>query len=262
MHVGAAEGLLVGDLAGGGLDQRRAGEEYLGALLDHHHVVAHARDVGAAGGRVAVDHRDGRDPSLGQAGQVAEERTTGDEDLFLRGQVRTARFHEADHRKPVLHGDVIEAEDLAQGPRVGGAALDRGVVGDEQAFDPLDHAYPGHHGGAGLEVRPPCGECAQLEERGLAVEDHVDSFAGRALTALAVAGDLPLAAAGQRGFEVRGELVELALHGLSSGAEIGAGGVQCGTQDGHAVYPKRRPARVVRISVVPPPMPRSRTSRY
>ena len=43
MHLGAAERLVVGLLAGGHLHQRRAAEEHLGLLLDHHGVVAHAR---------------------------------------------------------------------------------------------------------------------------------------------------------------------------------------------------------------------------
>ena len=60
VHLGAAERLVVGLLAGGHLHQRRTAEEHLGALLDHDDVVAHARDVGAAGGRVAEHQRDRR----------------------------------------------------------------------------------------------------------------------------------------------------------------------------------------------------------
>ncbi len=51
VHVGAAEFLLGGDLAGGGLQQRRAGEERAGAVAHHDHVVGQARHVGAAGRR-------------------------------------------------------------------------------------------------------------------------------------------------------------------------------------------------------------------
>ena len=60
MHLGAAEGLVVGLLAGGHLHQRRPGEEHLGTFLDHHHVVAHPRDVRAAGGGIAENEGDGR----------------------------------------------------------------------------------------------------------------------------------------------------------------------------------------------------------
>ena len=59
VHRGTTQ-LLVGRLlAGGHLDQRWSAEEDLGALLDHHDVVAHARHVGAAGGRVAEDQGHG-----------------------------------------------------------------------------------------------------------------------------------------------------------------------------------------------------------
>ncbi len=68
VHRGAAE-LLVGRfLAGRHLDQGRAPEEDLRALLDHHDVVAHARHVCAPRGRVAEDERDGgqaRPPTAG-----------------------------------------------------------------------------------------------------------------------------------------------------------------------------------------------------
>ena len=74
VHLGAAERLVVGLLAGGHLHQRRAGEEHLGPLLDHHDVVAHAGQVRAAGGRVAEDERDRRDAGRGQPGEVAERR--------------------------------------------------------------------------------------------------------------------------------------------------------------------------------------------
>jgi hypothetical protein len=50
MHLGAAQLFVGGDFAGGGLEQRRAGQEGLGAAAHHDHVVGHARQVGAAGG--------------------------------------------------------------------------------------------------------------------------------------------------------------------------------------------------------------------
>ena len=261
VHVGAAERLLVGDLARRGLDQRRTGEEDHRLVLDHHHVVAHARHVGAARGGVAVHHGDGGDARLRQPREVAEQRAAGDEHLLLRGQVGAAGLDEADHRQAVLHRHVVEPQDLAQRPRVGGAALDGRVVGDEQALDALDHADTGDHGGADLEVGAPRGERAQLEERRVAVEHHVDALARGELAPVAMARDLALPAAGEGGFEVGGQLLELGLHRVPGGRVLGARGVEGGTEDGHAVYPNRRAARVVRISVVPPPIPSSRTSR-
>ena len=74
VHVGAAERLVVGDLAGGGLEQRRAGEEGAAAAADHDHVVGQAGHVGAAGGRRAVHDADHRQAGGREAGEVVEER--------------------------------------------------------------------------------------------------------------------------------------------------------------------------------------------
>ena len=173
VHFGAAERFVVGLLAGGHLHQRRAGQEHLRAFLDHHHVIGHAGDVGAAGGGVAEHQRDRRDARRRQPGQVAEHPPAGDEDLLLRGQVRAAGFHQRDHRQPVLQGDLVGPQDLPQRPRVAGAALDGRVVGDDHALDALDDADAGDHAGADLEVAAPRGQRAQLQERRVRVDAAV-----------------------------------------------------------------------------------------
>ena len=98
MHLRAAELLVVALLAGGHLDQGRTTQEDLRALLDHDDVVAHAGDVGAAGGRVAEHQRDSGDRLRRLAGQVAEPAAAGDEDLALRRQVGAAGLDQVDHR--------------------------------------------------------------------------------------------------------------------------------------------------------------------
>jgi hypothetical protein len=98
VHVRAAEGFVVGLLTGGHLDQRRTAEEDLGALLDHHHVVGHAWDVGAARCRVAENQCDGRDARRRGLGEVAEHPAAGNEHLLLRRQIRTTGFDEGDDR--------------------------------------------------------------------------------------------------------------------------------------------------------------------
>ena len=155
VHLGAAERFVVGLLAGGHLHQRRTGQEHLRAFLDHHDVVGHAGDVGAARGRVAEDQRDGGDTGRRQPGQVAEHLPARDEDLLLGGQVGTAGLDQGDHRQPVLRGDLVGAQDLLERPRVGGAALDRRVVGDDHALDALDDADAGDHAGARPGSRCP-----------------------------------------------------------------------------------------------------------
>ena len=262
VHFGAAERFVVGLLAGGHLHQRRSGQEHLRALLDHHDVVGHAGDVGAARGGVAEHQRNGRDARRRQPGQVAEHLAAGDEDLLLGRQVGAAGLHQRDHRKAVLHRNLVGAQHLLQRPRVAGAALDGRVVGDEQALDALDHADAGHHAGADLEVGAVCGQRAQLQERRVGVEQHLDALARGHLAAVVVALDVLLAAAGQRLGVLGVELGELGRHRLG---RLGVGrraGIQRRRQRRHDWYPSVFAASEVRISVVPPPMPRIRMSRY
>ena len=215
VHLGAAERLVVGLLAGGHLHQRRAGEEHLRALLDHHDVVGHAGDVGAAGGGVAEHQRDGRDARRRQPGQVAEHLAAGDEDLLLGGQVGAAGLDERDHRQPVLQRNLVGPQHLLQRPRVAGAALDRRVVGHEHALDALDHADAGHHAGADGEVgcpRRPAGSAPGTASR----RRRSSSMRSRAviLPRSWWRFDVLLAAAGQRLGVLGLELGELGRHRL------------------------------------------------
>ena len=81
VHHGAAEFLVGRDLAGRGLQQRRAGEERLGAPAHHDHVVGQPRHVGAARGRRAVHHGDDRHARGGKLRQIVEDRAAVDEAL-------------------------------------------------------------------------------------------------------------------------------------------------------------------------------------
>ncbi len=215
MHLGPAERLVVGLLAGRHLDQRRAGEEHLGPLLDHDHVVAHAGDVGTAGGGVAEHDGDRGLLARRGAGEVAEASAARDEDLLLGGEVGAAGLGEVDRRQPVLLGDLRGAEGLAQRPRVEGAALHRRVVGDDHALDALDHADAGHDAGADREVTAPAGQRHQLQERRPLVDEQLDALAGGELAALLVAGDV--LAAGPDGLGLLGvQRLDLLEHGSPS----------------------------------------------
>ena len=223
MHLGAAERLVVGLLAGGHLHQRRTAEEDLGLLLHHHGVVAHAGHVGATRGGVAEDQRDRRLLAGAGAGEVAEQLAAGDEDLLLRRQVRAPGLHERDRGQPVLLGDLRGPEDLLDRPRVRGAALHRRVVGADHHLDALDDADAGDDAGADREVRAPRGERGELEERGALVDEQLDALAGQQLAAGVVAGDGLLPAAGDRlgllGVQ-RGDLLQ---HRLAVGRGRGGG---------------------------------------
>ena len=246
MHLGATERLVVGLLTGRHLHQRRTAEEDLRLLLDHHRVVAHARHVGAAGGRVAEDQRDRRLLGGRGAGDVAEELPARDEDLLLRRQVRAAGLDQGDGREPVLLGDLGGPEDLLDRPRVRGAALHRRVVGGDHALDALDDADARDDRGTDGEVGPPAGQRAELEERRPLVDEQLDPLARHQLPARLVALDVLLPAAGHRLGVLGVELRELGEHGLSVA---------------HAVYPNSFAARSVSTSVAPPPIGRIRASR-
>ena len=137
MQVAAAEVLGGDDLAGGGLHQRRATQED-GALVAHDDgLVAHRRDVGAAGGARA-EHRGDLRNALGAHGRLvvedAAEMFPVREHLVLARQERAAGVDEVDARQPVLQRDLLRAQMLLDRDRVVGAAFDRRVVGDDHAL--------------------------------------------------------------------------------------------------------------------------------
>ena len=216
MHLGTTERLVVGLLAGRHLHQRRAAEEHLGLLLDHHGVVAHPGHVGAAGGGVAEDDRDRRHLGGRRAGDVAEQLAAGDEDLLLRRQISPAGLDQGDGRQPVLLGDLRGAEDLLHRPRVRRATLHRRVVRGDHALDALDDADAGDHAGADGEVRAPAGQRRQLEERAAGVDEQLDPLARHQLAAGVVALDVLLTAAGHRDRVLCLEVGDLGEHRLAA----------------------------------------------
>ena len=261
VHVGAPERLVVGVLARRHLHQRRTGQEHLGALLDHHDVVRHARDVRPAGRRVAEHEGDDGDARRREPGEVAEHGPTGDEDLLLGRKVRAAGFGQVDHRQPVGQRDLVGPQHLLEGPRVARPAPHGGIAGADHAFDARDDTDARHHAGPDGEVAAPCGEPRQFHERRVLVQQQLDAFANRQLAAVSMPLDVFGAAPADRGGVLGVEVVNLIEQGLPVGSEVLAGGVEGGRQPGHEVYPSSLPAKPVMISLVPPPMPRIRMSR-
>ena len=233
VHFGAAERFVVGLLAGGHLHEWRPGQEHLRTFLDHHHVIGHPGNVGTPRGGVAEHQRDGRDAGGRQPGQVAEHLTAGDEDLFLGGQIRPAGFHQRNDGKPVLQGDLVGPQYLPQCPRVAGATFDRRIVGDDQAFHTADHADAGDRAGADRESAAPGREGAELQERGVRVDEQLDAFPRGQLVAGVVTLDVLGAAAGERFGDLGVDLIEL---GLGRRCRLGIRvslWIECGLQCGH-----------------------------
>ena len=212
MHLGAAERLVVGLLAGRHLHQRRAAEEHLGLLLDHHRVVGHAR------ARRRRRRWSCRTPARWSAPCGRWRRVMSRNSLppgmkisFWVGRSAPPDSTSETVGQPVLLGDLRGPEDLLDRPGVAGAALHGRVVRGDHALDALDHADAGDHAGADGEVGAPAGQRRQLEERRALVDEQLDPLAGQQLAAGVVALDVLLAAAGDRlgvlGVEV-GELLQ------------------------------------------------------
>ncbi|CAB4918045.1 unannotated protein [freshwater metagenome] len=225
VHLRAPELLVVGLLARRHPHQRRSAEEHLGGTLHEDGVVAHPGDIGAAGGRVPEDDRDGRDPHRGELGEVAEHPPPGDEDVELRRQVCAAGLHEVDQREAVLAGDLSDPQHLPQGVRVRRPAPHRGVVREHGALDPLDGPDPGHHARADDELRSPRHERLQLQERRVLVQQQLDPLAGQELTPRVVALDVPVAPSAAHLVEDRLQCGQALPHRVEVVREYSAGGV-------------------------------------
>ena len=129
-----------------------------------------AGHVRAAGGARAHDDGDLRD-ALGRHARLVEEDAAEmllvGKDLGLQRQEGAARVDEVDARQPVLERDLLRAQVLLHRDRVVGAALDGGVVGDDQHLAARDASDAGDDAGAGrlVVVHLPGGQGRELEER-------------------------------------------------------------------------------------------------
>ena len=197
VHEGAAQLLLVGVLADGHLHERRPAQEDAGPVLDHDRVVAHAREVGAAGGGRAEHDADGRDPLGRELGQPAELLASGHEDVGLAGQVGPSGLDEDQHREAVLLGHVHGAQELADRRRARGPAAHRRVVRDDQALG-VRHLGQRHDDAAAHRVAGvQTGQRAQLEHGRARVDQRLEPLAHHHLAAGPVALDVLRAPAGQ-----------------------------------------------------------------
>ncbi len=191
MESAAAEVLGTDDFTGRGLDQGWSAEEDRALLGDDDRLVGHRRDVGAAGGRGAEHRGEPRDAGGGERGLVVEDPSevlAVGEDVVLVGQVRPAGVDEVDAREPVVLGDLLGTQVLLHRHRVVRAALDGGVVGDDDAFAAVHPADAGDdaRSRARIVVHAVRGQRGELEERGARVEERFDAVAGRQLAAVDV----------------------------------------------------------------------------
>src|SRR5690606_489826 len=106
-------------------------------LLHDQGLVAHDRQVGAAGHAAAHHGGDLRDAHAAHHGVVAEDAAEVlfvGEDLVLHGQVHAGAVHQVDDGQTVLDGDLLGAQVLLAGHGEPGAGLHGGVVGHHDAL--------------------------------------------------------------------------------------------------------------------------------
>ena len=154
----------------------------------------------------------GRHPRLVEE-DAAEVLAIG-KDLGLQRQIRAARVHQIQAGQPVLDRHLLRAQVLLHRDRVVGAALDGGVVGDDQHLAPRHPADAGDQTGAGrLVVVEPFGrERRELEKGRVRVEQLLEALADQELPLFAVALDGAFVAALPRPFDAGLEVGDQALH--------------------------------------------------
>jgi hypothetical protein len=182
MEVGAAELLGRDDLAGGGLDEWGTAEEDGAIALDNDGLVGHRGHVGAASSAGAHDDGDLRNATLRHVGLVEKDATkvvTVGKDVGLTRQEGAARVDEIDAGEAILQSDLLGAEVLLDGERIVGAALDSGVVGNNDTFAAVNAANAGDDAGGRhpvVVVALVGGELREFEERSITIDQSVNTL--------------------------------------------------------------------------------------
>ena len=154
MHLGAAQFLLGGDLAGSGHQQRRAGQEGARAVAHHDHHVAQARHVGATRRARAVLHGHHRDAGRRQPRQVAKQRTAVYKAFdAVAHQVGAGALDQVDEGQLVQQRDLLHPQDLVQSHGLDRTGLDARVAGHHHAAHAADPADAGNDAATGHRQR-------------------------------------------------------------------------------------------------------------
>ena len=169
VHISATQVLGTDHFTGRGFHQRRAGQKD-GALVAHDdRFIRHGRNVGATGGTQAHYYRDLRNALGGHAGLIEEDATeviTIRKHVILTRQVGTTGVNQIDAGQVILFGDFLSAQVFFHRDRVIGAALYRGVVGDDHAFHTADATDTGNDTGGRylFLIHVVTGQLRQLKE--------------------------------------------------------------------------------------------------
>ena len=224
VNLRAAQLLRRNDLAGCGLHQRRAAEEDRALPFDDHAFVGHRGNIGAARGAGAHHRGD-----LGNARrrhrrlivEDAAEMLAVGEDVGLVRQIAAARVHQIDAGQPVLARDLLGAQMLLHRHRIIGAALDRRVVADDDAFAAFDAPDARDHPRAVdvAVVHAVGGKRRQLQERRAGIEQAFHPITRQQLAAFGVALPASLITTQRSGRHARFQFLHQRAHRCGVGFE-------------------------------------------
>ena len=207
-HLGvqlrAAEDFVVAFFAGCHLDERGTGQEYLRLFLDEDVVVGETRLVGPTGGRRPEYDTHERNVHLREFDHLVEESATFREvsrvhpppsaTTGLHPQIGARRFDEADVGHTVVTSNLERPLPFLAGIWRQRTAKHRRIVRQNHTFGPGYHTDSEQHPATDRVVGIVTGKCADLEERGVRVEDIGDTLADRHLAAASHSGNRSLAA--------------------------------------------------------------------
>ncbi len=116
----------------------------------------------------------------------------------LMRQIGAAGIDQVDARQPVLARDLLGAQMLLHRHRIIGAAFDRRIVADDDAFAPADAADAGDDPGGvnGVVIHAVGGERRQFEKRRAGIDQRHDALARQKLAARKVTLPRPRRPAG------------------------------------------------------------------
>ena len=151
-------------------------------------------------------------------------------DLVLHRQEGAAGIDHVDAGQIVLPRDVLRAQMLLHGHRIIGAALDGGVIGDDDAFAARDAPDAGDDAG-GMDVaaiEAVGGERRQFEKRGAGIDQQVDALARQHLAARGMPLARRLAAPAGHDLELVAKLGDQAAHHVGVAGKLGGRGIDGG----------------------------------
>ena len=142
MHGRAAEGLVGDFLIGDGFDDVRAGDIHVGRVLHHEDEVCQGGRIDVAAGARAHDDRDLRDHAGGEDVFHEDVGITGERINALL-DARAAGIEDADNRRAVLHGHLLDLDDLVGMGAAEAAAEDGEILGEDVDEAAIDGALAG-----------------------------------------------------------------------------------------------------------------------